>query len=193
MLSKAEICSGQFRMSSRRPWARPIDVMHQSPVILRHFLGKLSLERKKSFVTKPLVTGIYLSTGMNGIPCTACEQASCSSSKEPVSQNTDYRESGVQSVEDRALSTKHTFVTTCFFWNTTVVLKMRTCFKRCVSEKCIAEIYVPWSTMYPKFQLGERGPKATAIPEYLVKPAIKHHVRVPNSRCHRTQITESLE
>ena len=47
--------------------------------------------------------------------------------------------------------------------------------------------------MYPKFQLGERGPKATAIPEYLVKPAIKHHVRLPNSRCHKRQITEILE
>ena len=29
---------------------------------------------------------------------------------------------------------------------------------------------------YPEFQLGNRRPKATAILEYLVQPAIKHHV-----------------
>ena len=53
--------------------------------------------------------------------------------------------------------------------------------------------YIRTIKHYPEFQLCERGPKATAIPEYLVQPVIKHNVRVPNSRCHRVQITESLE
>ena len=47
---------------------------------------------------------------------------------------------------------------------------------------------------YPEFQLlGEPRLKATAMWEYLAQPAIKHHVRFPNSRCHGVQITESLE
>ena len=38
---------------------------------------------------------------------------------------------------------------------------------------------------YPKFQLCEHGPKATAIPECLVQPVIKHHVQVPNGMEYR--------